>query len=108
MKSRRLRPKNLIIDKPASVKVVPSSVKPVKKDKELAVLSFIFGLLVWIPLFNFVLAPLSFYFGIKALILIRRDPDHYGGAFFAWFGIIMGFIIFWLSVQYFFREVFLS
>lgn len=65
-----------------------------KKSKALAVISFIFGLMFWVPLINFIFGALAIYFGFKAVGKIKRDPTKYKGKWFAVVGIILGAIVY--------------
>ena len=65
-----------------------------KKSKALAVTSFIFGLIFWIPLLNLIFGALAIYLGFKALGKIKKEPVKYGGKRFAIVGIILGFIVY--------------
>ena len=60
-----------------------------EKNKDTAIASFIMGIFSIIPLINFILAPLSIYFGIKSLIKIKKEPEKYSGFAFALIGIII-------------------
>ena len=63
------------------------------KSKKEAVISFILALTAWIPLFNFATAPLSVFYGIKAIKKIRKYPENYSGKGYAIIGIIIGGMI---------------
>lgn len=60
------------------------------KSKDTAVTSLILGFLVWLPLLNFVIGPLATYFGILALVRIKKNPDQFTGTGYAVFGLILG------------------
>lgn len=61
-----------------------------KKSKATAITSLIFGLTFWIPLLNLIFGVIAVYLGVKALIKIRKEPDKYGGGWFAVVGIALG------------------
>ena len=56
-------------------------------SKDSAHASFILALFSWIPLLNWVIAPISVYLGVAALIKIRKYPDKYEGRGYAIAGI---------------------
>jgi len=55
-----------------------------------ATISFIFGLTFWIPILNLILGIGAIYFGIVALINIKKEPLKYGGKWLALTGISLG------------------
>ena len=59
-------------------------------SKDSAIASFILALFSWVPLINWVLAPLAVYLGITALIKIKKQPDKYEGRGFAIAGTVIG------------------
>ena len=65
-----------------------------KKSRALAVTSFIFGLLFWVPLLNFIFGALSVLLGIIALKKIKSEPANYGGKWFAIAGILLGALVY--------------
>ena len=65
-----------------------------KKSKATAIASFIFGLVFWIPLLNLIFGILAIYLGVKSLTKIRKEPDKYGGKWFAIIGVILGAIVY--------------
>jgi len=44
-------------------------------------------------LFNLAIAPSALYLGVRSLILIKRDPENYGGKGFAVAGVVIGGIV---------------
>lgn len=70
------------------------------KSKSTAMASFILGLISWVPLFNFVIAPAGVYFGIVAIRKIKKEPDKYGGKGYAIAGIIICGIVTLLSYSW--------
>ena len=65
-----------------------------EKSKAMAIASFVFGLTFWIPLLNLIFGAVALYFGIRALLRIKSNPDKYGGKIFAIFGIILGALVY--------------
>jgi hypothetical protein len=65
-----------------------------KKSRAIAIVSFIFGLTFWIPLLNLIFGLLAIFLGIKAVIKIKKEPDKYGGKWFAIIGIILGALVY--------------
>lgn len=64
-------------------------------NKKYAWASFILLLFFWIPFFNiWIILPLSFYFGIKAILYSTREPKKYGGFYLSLFSIILCFLVF--------------
>ena len=61
-----------------------------KKSRSLSMASFIFSLAFWIPLLNYIFCPLATFFGIKALLEIKRHPDKFAGLGYAITAIIIG------------------
>tara|TARA_Y100000310_G_C20659936_1_gene804156 strand:- start:649 stop:891 length:243 start_codon:yes stop_codon:yes gene_type:complete len=55
--------------------------------------SLILAIISWLPLFNFITAPSSIYFGIKALQKIKNNPDKYSGKVYAIIGLSIGCLI---------------
>ena len=62
----------------------------VEKSKFNAVIAFAFSLAFWIPLLNYIFCPLATFFGIKALLEIKRHPDKFAGLGYAITAIIIG------------------
>jgi hypothetical protein len=69
-----------------------------KKDKFYAKTSFILSLGFWIPLFNIGMAVTSIIFAFKALKLINKDKNKYGGKNYAIIGLIIGFTVLITSI----------
>ena len=69
-----------------------------EKSKATAVVSFILGLLFWIPLLNIFFGALAVFLGIKSLMKIKKDPKKYGGKWFAVTGILLGLLPIILSM----------
>ena len=64
-----------------------------KKSKSMALASFVFGLFFWVPLLNLIFGALSISLGIKALRKIRKEPNIYGGKWYAVVGIILSALV---------------
>ena len=69
-----------------------------KKSKAAAMASFIFGLTFWIPLLNLIFGILAIVMGLKAIYKIKRHPESYGGKWLAVAGILLGSIVYMLSI----------
>jgi hypothetical protein len=65
-----------------------------KKSRAMAITSMAFGLLFWIPLINLIFGAFSIYLGIKSLIKIRKNPELYGGRWFAITGILLSALVY--------------
>lgn len=63
-----------------------------KKSKGHAIASFVFGLFFWLPLLNLITGILAIILGVKALRLRKKNPEQFGGKWFAIIGIILGAI----------------
>ncbi|MEK6891703.1 MAG: DUF4190 domain-containing protein [Nanoarchaeota archaeon] len=61
-----------------------------------ATISFIFGLTFWIPILNLIFGIGAIYFGIRALINIRKEPSKYSGKWLALIGLILGALV-WIT-----------
>ena len=61
-----------------------------KTDKSSAIASLIFGLFFWLPLLNMITSAAAIYLGIRAILMAKKDPDHYGGQIIALIGIVLG------------------
>ncbi len=59
-------------------------------------MSFIFGLTFWIPILNLVFGIGAIYFGIRALINIKKEPSKYSGKWLALTGLILGALV-WMT-----------
>ncbi len=64
-----------------------------KLNNSYANASIICGALVWVPLLNFLLAPLSIVFGVIALIKAHKKPKEYGGNIRAIIGMSAGVLV---------------
>lgn len=64
------------------------------KSQAMAVASFIFGLVVFIPLLNLIFAVPAIYLGIKSIKRIKQNPQKFGGKWFAVVGIILGVLVY--------------
>jgi len=53
-----------------------------KKDITCAWISFICIIFFWVPIVNLVLLPLSIYFSIRQIKLVKKDGSKYGGYLF--------------------------
>ena len=69
-----------------------------EKSKTLAVLSFVFGIMFWIPLLNLIFGSLAIILGINSLLKIRKEPDKYDGRWYAIAGIVLGSLPIVLSI----------
>lgn len=67
-----------------------------KKSDLKSIVSFIFGLTFWIPIINLIFGIGAVYFGIRALISIRKEPTKYGGKWLALAGLILGALV-WIT-----------
>ena len=65
-----------------------------KKSQTTALASFIFGLVIFIPLLNLIFAIPAILFGIRAIKKIRSSPEKFGGITFAIVGIALGAFIY--------------
>jgi len=65
----------------------------IKKSKARAILCFIFAIISFLPLINYITIPLSLYFGFKSLKNIKKDPVAYGGKGFAIAGLTISILI---------------
>jgi len=65
-----------------------------EKSKRMARASFIFGVTFWIPLLNLIFGVLAIYFGVKSLRNIKKEPDKYGGKWYAIIGVILGLLVY--------------
>lgn len=79
-------------------------VQNIMSSKKDAIISLILALISWIPLFNFVTAPLGVFYGIKAIKKIKTHPENYSGKAYAIIGLIMGgmitvFTYSWLALK---------
>jgi hypothetical protein len=63
-----------------------------KKDKVFAITALVCGLMMWVPLFNFILGPLAVIFGVLAIKRVRSEPERYGGQVIAVIGLILGLV----------------
>ena len=69
-------------------------------DSTNARISFILALFFWIPLLNlFPILPASMYFGIKAMVRVKKHPKIFGGFKLALFSVI------WASISFIFSAV---
>ena len=64
-----------------------------KKSKGMAISSFIFSLISFLPLINYITIPLSIYFGFKSLGSIKKHSNTYGGKLFAISGLIISILL---------------
>ena len=67
-----------------------------KKSSLKSIISFIFGLTFWIPILNLIFGIGAIYFGIVALINIRKEPSKYSGKWLALIGMILGALV-WIT-----------
>lgn len=70
------------------------------QNKDSAIASFVLGLLSFIPLLNWVISLLAVYFGVRALLNIRRAPDQYGGMALAIIGTVIGVAVFFFNATW--------
>ena len=61
-----------------------------KKNSSSAIMSLIFGLFFWLPLLNAITSLFAIYFGVTALVNIKKNPAVYSGKNLAIIGIILG------------------
>ena len=90
-------------EKNISEKQTLDTISAHRPNRNLAIASFVLAFFCWIPMFNILTSILSVTFGIMALYKIKKDPKNYKGTFFALFGIIIGVVVFLLSINYFIR-----
>ena len=64
------------------------------KSQALSIVSFIFGLVIVIPLINLIFAIPAIYLGIKSIKKIKQNPQKFGGKWFAVVGIILGALVY--------------
>ena len=64
------------------------------KFQATSIVSFLFGLMVFIPLLNLIFAIPAVYFGINSIKKIKQNPQQYGGKWFAIIGIIFGALVY--------------
>jgi hypothetical protein len=78
--------------------VPPPPAYPVANEKNMALLSMIFGIVSitvgWCCYFGVLTAPVSIGLGLYALSLIKKDPNKYGGRGMAIAGIVTGALYF--------------
>src|SRR3989344_3237126 len=67
-----------------------------KKSSLKAMISFIFGLTFWIPILNLIFGIGAIYFGMRALINIKKEPSKYDGKWLALTGISLGALV-WIT-----------
>lgn len=65
-----------------------------KKSRTTAIAAFALGLTFWIPLLNLIFGAFAIYFGRKALLNIKKEPNKYGGKVFAIIGLVLGLIVY--------------
>ncbi len=64
------------------------------KSQAMPIISFIFGLIIFIPLINLIFAIPAIYLGIKSIKKIKQNPQKFGGKWFAVVGIILGVLVY--------------
>ena len=64
------------------------------KSQAMPITSFIFGLVIFIPLINLIFAVPAIYLGIKSIKKIKQNPQKFGGKWFAVIGIILGVLVY--------------
>jgi len=60
-----------------------------KKDSFYAKVSFYLSLGFWVPLFNLALSMISIFYAMKALKLIKKKPNKYGGFTYAIIALVL-------------------
>ena len=70
-----------------------------KPSKTYAWISLVLVLFFWVPLLNILFfLPASAYFGIRAILASRRNPEKYGGFLIAVFSVSVAFVSFIFAV----------
>ena len=75
-----------------------------KPSKDSAIVSFVLGLLSFIPWLNIGISLLAMYFGFRSIYNIRNYPDKYAGIGYAVAGVVLGISWFIGSLYFLYQK----
>ena len=75
-----------------------------KPSKDSAIVSFVLGLLSFIPWLNIGISLLAMYFGFRSIYNIRKYPDKYAGIGYAVAGVVLGISWFIGSLYFLYQK----